>query len=266
MTMTAPDQAPDPAEIYDGAFVPALFARWAPFVAGAARIRPGDRVLDVACGTGALTLAAAERAGASGGVAGLDPNPAMLAVARGKGGAVDWHEGRAEALPFEDHAFDAVVSQFGLMFFDDPARAFAEMARVLAPNGRLAVAVFDAVEASPGYDALARLLDRLFGRAVGDAMRVPFAFGDAARLRALASEAFPDAAVARQEGEVRFPSVAALIETEHACIWTLGGLIDADQAGRLRREAERELRPFVRPDGSIAFAMPALIVTATKRA
>jgi SAM-dependent methyltransferase len=266
MTMIAPHRTAEPAEVYDRAFVPALFARWGQVVAEAARIRPGDRVLDVGCGTGALTLAAAERAGPASRVAGLDPNPGMLAVARAKPAAVDWHEGRAEALPFQDGAFDAVVSQFGLMFFDDPARAFAEMARVLAPRGRLAVAVFDRVETSPGYDALARLLDRLFGHAVGDAMRAPFAFGDAGRLRSLAAGALPGAEVVRHEGEVRFPSIAALIETEHACIWTLGGLIDADQAACLRREAERELRPFVRADGSITFAMPALIVTATKRA
>jgi ubiquinone/menaquinone biosynthesis C-methylase UbiE len=266
MTTTAPARTAEPAEIYDRAFVPALFARWGPVVAEAARIRSGDRVLDVACGTGALTLAAAERAGPSGRVAGLDPNPGMLAVARAKPGAAEWHEGKAEALPFEDAAFDAVVSQFGLMFFDDPSRAFAEMARVLAPGGRLAVAVFDSVEASPGYDALARLCDRLFGREVGDAIRAPFAFGHGERLRSLAADTFPGAEVARHEGEVRFPSVAVLIETEHACIWTLGGLIDADQAAHLRLEAEHELRPFVRPDGSVAFAMPALIVTATKAA
>ncbi len=78
MTTTAPDRTAGPAEIYDRAFVPALFARWGPVVAETARIRPGDRVLDIACGTGALTLAAAERAGPSGSVAGLDPNLGML--------------------------------------------------------------------------------------------------------------------------------------------------------------------------------------------
>jgi ubiquinone/menaquinone biosynthesis C-methylase UbiE len=264
MTITAEARTADPAAIYDRSFVPALFARWGPVVAEAARIRSGDRVLEVACGSVALTLAAAERAGPSGAVIGLDPNPAMLAVARSKPGAIDWREGAAEALPFEDAAFDAVVSQFGLMFFDDPRLAFAEMARVLAPGGRLAVAVFDAIETAPGYDALARTLDRLFGRAIGDSMRAPFALGDAKRLRGMATSVFPEAKVTSHEGEVRFSSIAELVETEHSCIWTLGGLIDDSQAALLRDEAERALRPFLRSDGSVAFAIPALIVTATR--
>jgi ubiquinone/menaquinone biosynthesis C-methylase UbiE len=252
----------NPAEIYDQSFVPALFARWGRVVAEAARIAPGDRVLDVACGTGALTLAAAERAGPSGAVTGLDANPAMLDVARTKPVRVDWQEGRAEDLPFADATFDAVVSQFGMMFFDDPARALVEMRRVLTPGGRVAVAVFDAIDTSPGYDALAHLLDRLFGREVGDALRAPFALGDATHLHQLAQTAFPGATVVQHEGTVTFPSVADLIETEHACIWTLGGLIDDHQAEQLKREAERELLPFVGADGAVAFKMPALILTA----
>ena len=266
MPNTADTRTADPAVIYDRAFVPALFARWGPVVAEAAGIRPGDRVLDVACGTGALTLAAAEHAGPEGAVSGLDPNPEMLAVARAKPVAVDWREGRAEALPFGDATFDAVVSQFGMMFFDDAVGAFAEMHRVLAPGGRLAVAVFDAVDTAPGYDSLARLLDRQCGREIGDAMRAPFAMGDAAQLRTLAETVFASATVSRHDGHVHFPSVADLVETEHSCIWTLGGLIGDDEAARLREAAEHELRPFVRPDGSITFAMPALIVTATKTA
>ena len=259
-------RAANPAEIYDRSFVPALFARWGPVVAEAARIAPGDRVLDIACGTGALTLAVAERAGPSGAVTGLDANPAMLEVARTKPVRVDWREGRAENLHFPDAAVDVVVSQFGMMFFADPARAFAEMRRVLAPRGRLALAVFDAIEASPGYGALAHLLDRMFGREVGDAMRAPFSLGDAARLRDLAASAFPEATVAQHQGAVTFPSIGELIETEHACIWTLGGLIDDGQVARLKEEAEQELSPFRGPDGSVSFDMPALIVTATRTA
>jgi ubiquinone/menaquinone biosynthesis C-methylase UbiE len=117
--MTTLEEVRGPAEIYDAHFVPALFAQWGPVVAAEAGVRKGDRVLDVACGTGALTLAAAEIAGPSGSVVGLDVNPEMLVVARGKSVQIEWLEGSAEALPLPSNSFDAVVSQFGFMFFED---------------------------------------------------------------------------------------------------------------------------------------------------
>jgi len=118
-------------------------------------------------------------------VLGLDANPEMLAVARRTHPDIEWHDGRAELLPFPDAGFDAVVSQFGLMFFDDRVAALREMQRVLRPGGHLAVAVCDARERSPGHASLAMLLERLFGNPVADAFRAPFVLGDAAALRAL---------------------------------------------------------------------------------
>lgn len=250
-----------PAEVYDRQFVPALFAQWGPVVAELAGVTAGARVLDVGCGTGAATVAAARMAAPGGRVVGLDPNPEMLAVARVKPG-IEWIEGRAEALPFANDDFDAVVSQFAMMFFEDREKGLREMARVLAPGGRMAVAVCGALAASPGYAALAKLLDRLFGQEVGDAFRAPFVLGDAAALEKLASDAdLEGAAVTERMGQVRFASIADLVATERACVWTLGGLLDDDQFARLRDAAEHELAPFVTGD-SIAFDMPALILSA----
>ena len=209
--------AKSPAEVYDELFVPALFRQWGPVMADAADLQPGERVLDVACGTGALTCAAVERVGAHGSVVGLDANPDMLAVARAKRTPIEWLDGRAEALPFENAEFDAVVSQFGLMFFDDPKRALMEMMRVLRSGGRLAVAVCDAVERSPGYAVLAETLQRLFGQRVADAFCAPFALGDPDRLHALCADAgIEGAKVAQHSGTVRFSSIRTLVSTERA--------------------------------------------------
>ncbi len=104
-----------------------------------AQIQAGQRVLDVGCGTGVVALAAA-RTGAR--VSGLDLTPGLLARARENasiaGVAIDWHEGDAEALPFEDASFDVVVSQFGHIFAPRPEVAVSQMLRVLRPGGTLA--------------------------------------------------------------------------------------------------------------------------------
>lgn len=253
-----------PAEIYDALFVPALFRQWGSAIATEARISRGDHVIDVACGTGVLALATLDRVGAEGKVIGLDPNADMLAVARRNSSRIGWREGRAEQLPFADGSFDAAVSQFGLMFFEDRVAGLREMMRVLKTGGRLAVAVCDSLDRSPGYAAVADMLERLFGSDVANAFRAPFALGDADALRALCVKAgIERAEVKRHRGTVRFASIESLISTERACVWTLGGLLDDEQFERLLAEAERVLLPFV-VDGAVVFDMPALVVTATK--
>jgi SAM-dependent methyltransferase len=254
-----------PAQVYEESFVPALFQQWGGIVADIARVAPGERVLDVACGTGVLACAAAERVGSGGAVTGLDPNDDMLAVARRKSARIEWKNGRAEALPFADASFDRVASQFGLMFFEDRAAGLREMMRVLRRGGRVAVAVCDALDHSPGYAVLAELLQRLFGPSVADAFRAPFALGEREQLRLLCEQAgIRDAQLARADGMVRFESIAQLVSTERACVWTLGGLLDHGAFDRLLEEADESLRPFVTDDGAVAFAMPALVIVADK--
>ena len=249
------------AEIYEEFFVPALFQQWTPIVADAAGIKAGQRVLDVACGTGVLAREAAGRVGGAGLVTGLDRNDGMLAMARRIAPAVEWKAGRAEQLPFADAGFDAVVSQFGLMFFDDRAQALREMRRVLKPGGRLAVAVWDRLENSPGYVAMAGLLERLFGRRIAGELHAPFALGDPEALRGLFAEAgLGKAKVATHAGTARFPSIEAWVRTDVKG-WTLADLIDDDQYALLLREAAVALRRYAKVDGIVIFDAPALIVT-----
>ncbi len=131
-------------ENYERYFVPAIGAPLAADLIGLAMLRPGERVLDVACGTGVVARLAAERVGDTGAVAGLDLNPGMLAVARSVAPsdmAIDWHEANAEAMPLPDGSFDVVLCQIGLQFVPDKPAALREMRRVLAPGGRLVINV-----------------------------------------------------------------------------------------------------------------------------
>ncbi len=252
------------AEIYEQFFVPALFAQWAPRVADAARLAPGQRVLDVACGTGVLAREAARRVAPGGRVTGLDRNDGMLAVARRQAPEIEWRQGRAEAIDAADGSFDAVVSQFGLMFFDDRGAALGEMRRVLATGGRLAVAVWDDLASSPGYAAMAALLDRLFGARIAHELRAPFSLGDMHVLRALLDEAgMAKAEIRTQPGMARFPSLESWLHTDIKG-WTLADLIDDDQYATLLREAPAALARFVRQDGTVGFASPAHVVTVVR--
>src|SRR6185503_14963347 len=108
-----------------------------------ARVRAGLRVLDVGCGTGVVAVTAA-RQGAR--ATGLDLSPALLDRARENsqiaGVDIDWREGDAEDLPFEDGAFDVVLSQFGHIFAPRPDVAVAQMLRVLKPGGTVAFATW----------------------------------------------------------------------------------------------------------------------------
>lgn len=268
MTMTDSERGQvnrSAAEVYEEFFVPALFEQWAARVADAAQIRAGQRVLDVACGTGVLARHVAERVGAGGSVAGVDINEGMLAVARRKAREVEWRNGAAEALPFPEASFDTVVCQFGLMFFADRRQAVTEMIRVLRPHGRLCVAVWDSLSTTPGYAAMTDLLQRLFGDRAADALRAPFTLGDKRTLGGLFSDArVGEIDIATHDGMARFPSIAAWVRTDVKG-WTLADMIDDRQLALLLQEAEQAFQGFVAPNGTVAFAAPAHIVTARKR-
>ena len=252
------------AEIYETFFLPALFAQWGGPVLQAAQVGPGQHVLDVACGTGILARTAVPLVKPNGRVAGLDINEGMLSVANEKSADVEWRQGLAEALPYEDNVFDAVVSQFGLMFFENRQQALAEMVRVLKENGRLAVAVWDSLENTPGYAAVVALLTRLFGAEVAEGLRSPFVLGDKTELAALFSGLpLTNLQIETKPGTARFSSIADWMFTDIRG-WTLADVIDDAQFEQLLQEAEVELRPFCNPDGTVQFNAPAHIVTAQK--
>ena len=131
------------AENYERFFVPTIGTAFAEALLDEAGLLLGERVVDIACGTGIVTRLAAERVGPKGSLAGVDINPAMLAVARSlrsPGVAIEWHEANAESLPLDTGSIDVVVSSLGLQFVEDKPAALGEMRRVLAPGGRLAIA------------------------------------------------------------------------------------------------------------------------------
>src|SRR5690242_16541287 len=146
------------AELYERHLVPAVTLPWALDLIDRVGVGPGARVLDLACGTGVVARTAASRVQSAGRVAALDINAGMLRVARSlapaSGQPIEWYEGSALALPFDDGEFQIVLCQLGLQFFPDQRRAVQEILRVLAPRGRVGASVYTAIERNLAANAL----------------------------------------------------------------------------------------------------------------
>ena len=252
----------DAAIIYETVYLPALFLEWCPRIIAAASVGDGDDVIDVACGTGALAIETAMRVGTEGSVVGLDINAGMLKIASAKSTRVAWHRAAAEAMPFEDARFDRVVSQFGLMYFEDQQAAAREMIRVLRPGGSLAIAVWDRLENNPGLAAEEFLWQRVFDEAVDEA---PYRLGDIRELGKLFEQAgIDDFRIETHAGRARFDSIEQWIHTG-AKGWTEDDRLTDEELGLLLATAEKELIEFKTSAGSVCFPTSAHILTLQKK-
>jgi SAM-dependent methyltransferase len=172
---------------YERFFVPLIPRPLAERVLAALAPRPGERLIDIACGTGIIARLAAAAIGPQGTVVGVDPSADMLDVARTQqpaGGAdIEWRTGGAESLPLPDASFDLAVNQLGLMLVEDRAAAVGEMARVLVPGGRAAVAVPGRM---PGaFEAMGDVLGRVVDPSLAGFVAALFSLDDPEELHHL---------------------------------------------------------------------------------
>ncbi len=198
-------------EAYEKYLVPILFVPWAAKLIEFSKLEPDDRVLDVACGTGIVARLAARRNGAAATIIGLDLNPGMLAVANSASSDTDhkieWREGSATDLPYEDETFEVVFCQFSLSYFPDRMLALREMLRVLTPGGRLLLNLPRPIQYWPSTAILADALGRHMGSESVAMMNAPFALSNAEDLRSLiAGAGFQDVGIRIVVETFRSPS------------------------------------------------------------
>lgn len=250
---------------YEQHFAP-LTHQAVPATLDAAAVREGMRVLDVCAGPGMLSAAAADR-GAR--VIGLDFSAKAVEIARRNVSEAGFQEGDAQALPFEDESFDAVVSGFGVIHVPHPELALSEMRRVLKSGGRVAISTWAAPEPAAG-------LGLLFGaiKTYGD-LDVPlphgpdfFQFSDEASMTgALSQTGFRDIAVHEVEQVWELSSSKGILTAIMEGTVRTRGLLEA-QTEAVRNAiwdaVEVAMRRYVSPDGFYRVPMPALVGAAAK--
>ena len=254
------------ARAYEALHVPALFRQWTGPVLDVGRVGSGDHVLDLACGTGVLARAARRRVGGNGFVAGVDLDPGMLAVAGELAPTIDWRLGSAEFIPWPDASFDAVLSQFGMMFFLDVQQALGEMLRVARCRGRIVVAVWDRLENAPAYSIEAAVLLKHAGPKAAEALKAPFALGDPGQVcRSFEEAGIGEIACETLIGKVEFPSIRTQLEADlRGWLPVMDVVLPEPTIRRVIEACERSLGDFELGDGRVAFEMPAHIISGVK--
>lgn len=242
-------------EAYQKFMVPAVFEPWGRDLVARAAPKRGDRVLDLACGTGVVTRLAAERVAPSGTVTGLDVDPGYLKVARSipppDGTQIEWREGSAHEIPFGEDSFDLGLCQQGLQFFPDRPAALREMRRVIRPGGKVVVSVWRKVEYCPGFHALSAALERHGGPL--ESKPATFALGDGEELAELARGAgFRDVTIDAVSIPARFESPERFAEIVAAAGPALGRALarmDEEARGAMLEDVRSTLGKYTDGDG-----------------
>ena len=239
----------------------------------ALKLRPGERVLDVGCGSGATTLDLARIVGPKGAVTGVDISDTLLGIARErpiKPGAVrvSWISADAQTYAFRAAGFDALYSRFGVMFFDDPAAAFANLRSAVKDGGRMAFACWRRMEENPWTTLPVKAAGDLVGRIAPPRPGAPgpFAFADEARVRDILTTAgWSDVRLEPFDAPMGGADLdeSARLMTR---IGPLGAALREAGADRdLLAEAEGRVREALRPhltDGGVFLPSATWIVTA----
>lgn len=242
------------AELYERYAVRYFIGPWAPGLVEMAALQPGERVLDLACGTGVVARLAASRVGPTGRITGLDLNAGMLAVARSRplpsGGSINWVQGSAMATGLPTASFDVVLCQQGIQFFPDRMAVLSEVHRVLVPGGRVLLSVWKS--AGPYNAAVGDALERYAGVQTAATYRASRMVPDAAELKRLLAEAgFRSVEVHSRSMKVRLPSLKTFV-LDHLSANPVAAevaALSAEQRAALAGQVESALAAYAEGEG-----------------
>ncbi|MBC8438249.1 MAG: methyltransferase domain-containing protein [Deltaproteobacteria bacterium] len=179
----------DGPNAYEKYIVPAYTWVWAKEIVKRACLREGEKILDVACGTGLVARIAADEQSNPGLIYGVDVNEVMIKKARNIGKSINFYHSDVLEMPFSNNYFDVIFCQQGLQYFPDPGSALKEMNRVLVENGRILLSVWRPIKYSPFYKSLCKVLEKYVNTKSASMLSAAFTFGDFGKLKSLFSDA-----------------------------------------------------------------------------
>lgn len=264
---------PSPVEAYESVFVPAMLEPLTRATMNDLDLQSGERLLDLACGTGVVARRVAPLLGGQGTIVAVDANAQMLAKARSlptpPGAPIEWLNGDAQALDLPDASFDVVICQQGLQYFSNPKAAVRECRRTLTDGGRVFLSTWRSLEHAPLFEALVETETRHL-RTLGvsyEELAAPFSMDSADESRALLETAgFAQITIREIPVEVRFPSAARFVEdVEIAYASLMPQFVEDPEAFEdFVNKVEHDMRPIVerhRDGDGVRFAMKAQGVT-----
>lgn len=267
MTAIEPLDVATPAASYERWLVDPLFRPFATILVDQTGITTGDRVLDLACGTGLVAGLAARKAGDPRHVVGVDSSPGMLAIARRNQPDINWRDGSASALPLsEGERFDVVLCHQGLQFFPDRALALSQVSRALRSGGRLGVATWAPVTSGLLYD-----LHQVAERHLGPIIDRRHLFGEEAAMAILLERGgFQGIDVRTVARRVTFPEPEIFLQLNSRAIIGMSqrgpALSEPEKSSIIRmimQESSDTARAHTTADG-LAFAIGSVMATARR--
>lgn len=250
---------------YEKELVPTLFRPWSLSTIAVAELQQGEHVLDVACGTGIVARRALAEVGPRGSVVGLDIDAGMLAIARSLpfSDTIEWVEGDALQLPFDDSRFNVAFCQGGLQFMSDKFQAVREMYRVLKAGSRLVLLLFRDIQYTPGFALLAEKIAPFADQRMLHSISAPFSLGNSEEMQFLLQEVgFQHVTLRRETREIRFPSAEGFIHSRLTAT-SVHNTISEDAVARAIQEVSAALQPYIF-DGELVFPMEGYFLIAYK--
>lgn len=253
------------AENYQRYFVPTIATAASVELLRAADLQTGERVVDIACGTGLIARLAAERVGPTGSVTGVDIAPEMIDVAKSvpapPAPRIEWHVADAKALPLPDASYDVATCQMGLMFMENRSAALAEIRRVLVPGGRVVVNTPGRIQ--PVFEHMEEAIVEHINPDLGVFVRAVFSMHEPDMLTSLLREAgFHDVSATETSATLRLPAPAEFL-WQYINLSPMASFVaQASDAARsaMEKQVVERWQPYV-VEGGIVGEQPMIVAT-----